>query len=332
MNTLEAKITIRRGLDAQRRTLVLSAGEITYSTDIKRMFVGDGVTVGANHVGNKTFIAATTAVANMPSNGIEFDSVYSVYENSLFVLTGYNPTGSYGSDNISNYRRVTPLADNNTILYDTVAGTFSINPYYFNNQDTGFVHLSGDVMKYGSHLTLGALPAVNMDATPKLYVDTADNALSARITSLSASVDELKNNINSGYVHLSGDTMKSTANGGIGINFNNTPISNFLAKVSAVALTVGSNSRTLLLSDCGAVLYVQGDTASYIKIPRNLPIGYNVLVISNSDNNITFRPLEDSGGVTILNNYGYRTLSLKSGMCNLMIVANNVAVIAGDLS
>lgn len=333
MNTLEAKITIRRGLDSQRRTLVLSAGEITYSTDIKRMFVGDGVTAGANHVGNKTFIAATTAVGDMPSNGIEFDSVYSVAQNSLFVLTGYNLTGSYGSDNISNYRRVTPLADNDTIVYNLSTGRFSINPYYFNSQDTGFIHLSGDTMKYGSHLTLGALPAVNMDATPKLYVDTADNALSGRISTLSAEVASLTNNINSGYVHLSGDTMKSAANGGVGLNFNNTPISNFLAKVSAVTLTLSpNNNRTLSASDCGAVLYVSGQTASYIKIPRNLPIGYNVLVISNSDNNIVFRPVEDAGGVTILNNYGYRTLSLKSGMCNLMVVAANVVVIAGDLS
>jgi hypothetical protein len=332
MNTLEAKITIRRGLDAQRRLLVLSGGEIAYSTDIKRMFVGDGVTLGANHVGNKTFIAATTGVGDMPSNGIEFDSVYAVAQNSLFVLTGYNPTGSYGSDNISNYRRVTPLADNNTIIYDTVRGVFSINPYYFNNQDTGFVHLSGDVMKYGSYLTLGALPSANMHATPRIYVDTADNALSAKIDSLSAEVVALEENLNSGYVHLSGDTMKSTANGGVGINFNNTPITNFLAKVSAVSLTLANNNRTLSASDCGAVLYVSGQTASYIKIPRDLPIGYNVLVISNSDNNIVFRPVEDSGGVTILNNYGYRTISIKSGMCNLMVVATNVVVIAGDLS
>jgi hypothetical protein len=303
MNTLEAKITIRRGLDAQRRSLILSAGEIAYSTDIKRMFVGDGVTAGANHVGNKTFIAATTAVGDMPANGIEFDCVYAVAQNSLFVLTGYNPTGNYGSDNISNYRRVTPLSDNTTIIYDPVAGRFSINTDYFNNQDTGFVHLSGDIMKYGSHLTLGALPAVNMDATPKLYVDTADNALSAKIDTLSANIVALKNDINIGYVHLSGDTLKSTANGGVGINFNNTPITNFLAKVSAVSLTLANNVRTLLASDCGAVLYVSGQTASYIKIPRDLPIGYNVLVISNSDNNIVFSPVEDVGGVTILNNY-----------------------------
>ena len=126
--------------------------------------------------------------------------------------------------------------------------------------------------------------------------------------------------------------MKSVANGGVGINFNNTPISNFLAKVSAVTLTLGNNIRTLSASDCGAVLYVSGQTASYIKIPRNLPIGYNTLIISNSDNNIVFRPEEDSGGVSILNNYGYRTISIKSGMCNLMVVANNVVVIAGDLS
>jgi hypothetical protein len=309
---------------------VLSSGEIAYSTDVKRVFVGDGTTIGGTHAGNKTFIAASTAVEHMPANGIEYDSVYSIAENSFFVLTGFNPSGSYGSDNISNYARITPLADNNTIIFNN--GKFSINPYYFNNQDTGFVHLSGDVMKYGSHLTLGELPTADMHATPRRYVDNADNALIARISALSADVLGLERNINSGYVHLSGDVLKTSSVGGIGINFNISPISNFLAKVSSVSLTLSENSRTLTLNDCGAVLYVSGATASYIKIPRNLPIGYNTLVISNSDNNITFRPVEDAGGVTILNNFGYRTLSLKSGMCNLLVVANNVVVIAGDLS
>ena len=332
MDTIEAKINLRRGLDPERRVKTFQSGEIVYSTDIKRVFIGDNATVGGIYVGNKTFVAPTTASNNMPTNGIEFDSVYSISDNSLFVLTGYNPSGNYGSENISNYRRVTPISDNITINYDKSNGVFSLNLDYFNSQNTGFLHLTGDVMKYGSFITLGAAPTANMHATTRLYVDTADNALSSKLTSLSGQVDNLRADINSGYVHLSGDTLKSVVNGGVGINFNNTPISNFLAKVSAVSLTLVNNNRILSASDCGAVLYVSGQTASYIKIPRNLPIGYNVLVISNSDNNIVFRPEEDSGGVSILNNYGYRTLSLKSGMCNLMVVATNVVILAGDLS
>lgn len=44
---IDAIIKIRRGLDADRRTIVFDQGELAYSSDIKRVFIGDGTTVGA---------------------------------------------------------------------------------------------------------------------------------------------------------------------------------------------------------------------------------------------------------------------------------------------
>jgi hypothetical protein len=39
-------LQIRRGTDAQRQTIVFKAGELIYTTDLKDIFVGDGVTTG----------------------------------------------------------------------------------------------------------------------------------------------------------------------------------------------------------------------------------------------------------------------------------------------
>jgi len=45
------KILFRRGLDSQREAVVLNQGEPGYSTDTKRLYVGDGVTAGGTPAG-----------------------------------------------------------------------------------------------------------------------------------------------------------------------------------------------------------------------------------------------------------------------------------------
>ena len=45
-NTL-LKLLIRRGSNTERTNVVLSEGELGYTVDTRRLFVGDGVTTGA---------------------------------------------------------------------------------------------------------------------------------------------------------------------------------------------------------------------------------------------------------------------------------------------
>ena len=49
------KLIIRRGTNIDRQNIILSNGELGYAYDIKRVFVGDGVTQGGNLVGNINF-------------------------------------------------------------------------------------------------------------------------------------------------------------------------------------------------------------------------------------------------------------------------------------
>lgn len=44
-------LQLRRGTDAERKLAVFSAGEIIYTTDTKKVFVGDGTTAGGKFVG-----------------------------------------------------------------------------------------------------------------------------------------------------------------------------------------------------------------------------------------------------------------------------------------
>ena len=51
-NTL-LKLLVRRGTDYDRQQITLDSGELGYTTDTKRLWIGDGTTVGGNLVGNK---------------------------------------------------------------------------------------------------------------------------------------------------------------------------------------------------------------------------------------------------------------------------------------
>jgi len=48
-NTL-LKLLVRRGANVDRQNIILSEGELGYTTDTKRLYVGDGQTLGGNLV------------------------------------------------------------------------------------------------------------------------------------------------------------------------------------------------------------------------------------------------------------------------------------------
>ena len=63
------KLKIRRGLDAQRTSVVLEQGELGYTTDNKRVWVGDGITLGGEVIGNKNYITANKLTLTSATRG-----------------------------------------------------------------------------------------------------------------------------------------------------------------------------------------------------------------------------------------------------------------------
>ena len=51
-NITIVKLKVRRGSNAQRESIVLDQGEVGYTLDTRRLFVGDGATLGGNVIGN----------------------------------------------------------------------------------------------------------------------------------------------------------------------------------------------------------------------------------------------------------------------------------------
>ena len=85
-NTL-LKLLIRRGLDADRQNIVLTEGELGYTTDTKKLFIGDGQTQGGIVVGGNKFWGAVPSVTSLVGV-ISGDVAFSTTNNKLYSYIG----------------------------------------------------------------------------------------------------------------------------------------------------------------------------------------------------------------------------------------------------
>lgn len=137
-NTL-LKLLIRRGLDADRQNVVLTEGELGYTTDTKKLYVGDGQTLGGISVGGNKFWGSVPSVTSIVGADIN-DTAFSSTNNKLYYFLGGDVA------NINNWSIVSGIytSGNTTINIDNVnnvsVGTISAN------------NLSRDIL--GSSLTL----------------------------------------------------------------------------------------------------------------------------------------------------------------------------------
>ena len=90
------KLIVRQGADLDRQRTVLTSGELGYTTDTYRLFVGNGYLSGGNVVGNlfKGSAATITDVSLQPST--VGDTAFATDTNKLYALD--SNTGSLSGD------------------------------------------------------------------------------------------------------------------------------------------------------------------------------------------------------------------------------------------
>ena len=80
------KLIVRKGPNVDRINAVLSEGEPGYTTDTKRLFIGDNTTPGGNVVGNK-FLGQSTDLTTLPAvPGVVGDFGYNQSTRTLFHI------------------------------------------------------------------------------------------------------------------------------------------------------------------------------------------------------------------------------------------------------
>jgi len=114
-NTL-LRLLVRRGTDYDRLQITLDSGEMGYTTDTKRLFIGDGTTVGGNLIGNKYKGRAVNLTTLAP---VEIgDYAYDTDNYCYFVCI--SGTGTRGTDWLQ--VATNNSAGNETITVDVSAG------------------------------------------------------------------------------------------------------------------------------------------------------------------------------------------------------------------
>jgi len=134
------RIIFRQGSESERSGVVLLQGEPGYTFDAKRLYIGDGNTVGGVPVGirNLGYVTFGPVNSNVNSNlaPASGDLVYDMGTNVVYALTGtdYTKTASYRRFGTSLTPDNVTIANNNGTI--SVAGA-SLNFSYFNTTSIG---------------------------------------------------------------------------------------------------------------------------------------------------------------------------------------------------
>ena len=126
------KILIRKGTESEKNAIILSEAELGYTTNQKRLWLGDGVTLGGVSAANKYLgsFSAPSAVTN-PVIG---DIIYNQASTEFQILTGTNSDGNIGDEQYVN------LSSNQGTVTRIDAGTGLI----FNSADS-FITTTGTI-------------------------------------------------------------------------------------------------------------------------------------------------------------------------------------------
>ena len=120
-NVTIVKLKIRRGSDAQRKTIVLDQGEVGYTLDTRRLFVGDAATEGGHSVGAKTVgpfnDKASLGTAAGESPGLQLGDI-GYAESKLYTLTS-----TIYTNDLSGWAYIGPKPDGTFVDFVGGSGT-----------------------------------------------------------------------------------------------------------------------------------------------------------------------------------------------------------------
>ncbi len=126
------KLKLRRGTDSQRESVVLEQGELGYTTDSKRVFVGDGFLSGGNVLGAKNHPPMYIGTRTDLAEAVTGDMVYE--DNLLYQLSGTDATqlsawtfvGTRTDGTTIDYNAGLLELKDNSITIDKVASDFVV--------------------------------------------------------------------------------------------------------------------------------------------------------------------------------------------------------------
>ena len=129
-NTL-LKLLVRRGSDLDRKQVTLSEGELGYTVDTKKLYIGDGQTIGGIPVAGSTFLGSVPDVTVFTS-AVSGDLAYDNDDNIFYAFKGGNPANIANWENIGGKytagNGTISISNTNQVTVNRLsAGNFSTN-------------------------------------------------------------------------------------------------------------------------------------------------------------------------------------------------------------
>lgn len=252
------KLKVRRGTDAQRRTIILEQGELGYTTDTNRLYVGDGSTLGGGPVGAVMLKPLTTVNSLTGVTGAGLYDIVSA-NSLLYQLTGTNYTS------LSSWAFIGTKVDNTTLQYNG-SNTLII-------KDNG---ISGTKFASTAAFNQGAIIA------------TPTNGLSSNVDNTTVRI--VSNRLTVGTISAANISNKALGNGlrggdGTTISINASPFSfGYVTGVLALtALPAGIvNAASLSANTIGPGLFIDTDNklkATFQAVDASLQLAGNTVGI-----------------------------------------------------
>ena len=170
-NTL-IKLLVRRGTDNDRTNITLENGELGYTTDTQRLYIGDATTKGGQIVGNRYQGKAANVTSLAPC--VTGDYAFETNTNTLKVLAG--GTGSNATDwlEVSNLLSagdgtITLGSDNSITVGVLSSGNFS--PDCLDES----LHISSDKIALSSTIVIDRIKQNTVDVTSYLTLPSKLN-------------------------------------------------------------------------------------------------------------------------------------------------------------
>lgn len=228
-----SKTKIRRGTDAERRVVVFDQGELIYTTNTNRVFVGDGSTSGGIVAGNKVF-SPTSSVGSLSSTNSEIGDIRFV-NNTWYQLTATPYT------NIESWGKLSLPVDSTTFSYNAT------NTLYINSSSLSANLINPSTVSNGLKISSGIL---QLDYTTK-SLELSGTKISVK----SSGIDERE---------ISSSALAYGLKGGSGTKLALDVSSSFYFGTSSgnVLSLSGSNPFTLVLSDLNTSWFGKGLSAS----------------------------------------------------------------------
>lgn len=200
------KLKLRRGTNAQRSLITLDQGEMGYTTDTKRVFVGDGSTTGGVIIGTRIFspIASNKIGLAAHTGDVVCEG------NLMYQLTGTDSTQT------SAWALISPIVDNSTIQHSPTTNALRIKP-----SGVGITELGSIVYSQGGIILNSQGLSANVDNNTLKINGSNQLAISAVYAS---SIIGQINNTQIDTTTVAGSALQGTANGTLNVLIDNATL------------------------------------------------------------------------------------------------------------